>query len=174
MTEVFSPMTCANHPGVETTLRCNRCEKPICPKCAVLTPTGYRCKECVRGQKKKFETAEWYDYVFGFMVAGLLSLIGSLLISLVGNIGFIGWFLVVISAPTAGAIIAETVRRVIRRHRARSLFITIIMAVVLGALPMVIIHIFSLNLFGVLFQGIYLVLVAPAVYYRLSGIQLFK
>ena len=110
----------------------------------------------------------------GFVVAGLLSLIGSLLISLVGGIGFIGWFLVVISAPTAGAIIAEAVRRVIRRHRARSLFTTIIIAVVLGALPMVLIHILSMNLFGILFQGIYLVLVAPAVYYRLSGIQLFK
>jgi len=174
MTQPNSPVTCANHPGIETTLRCNRCEKPICPKCAVLTPTGYRCKECVRGQQKKFDTAEWSDYVFGFIVAGMLSLIGSLLISLVGGIGFIGWFLVVISAPTAGAIIAEAVRRVIRRRRARSLFITIIIAVVLGALPMVLIHVLSMNLFGILFQGIYLVLVAPAVYYRLSGIQLFK
>jgi nitrate reductase NapE component len=174
MTQPAAPTTCANHPGVETTLRCNRCEKPICPSCAVLTPTGYRCKECVHGQKKKFDTAEWNDYVFGFIVAGLLSLIGSLLISLVGGIGFIGWFLVVISAPTAGAIIAEAVRRVTHRHRARSLFLTIIIAVVLGALPMVLIHVLSLNLFGILFQGIYLVLVAPAVYYRLSGIQLFK
>ena len=174
MIQTSAALTCANHPGVETTLRCNRCEKPICPKCAVLTPTGYRCKECVRGQKKKFDTAEWYDYVLGFITAGLLSLIGSLLISLVGGIGFIGWFLVVISAPTAGAIIAEAVRLVIRRHRARSLFTTIIIAVVLGALPKVLIHVFSLNLFGILFQGIYLVLVAPAVYYRLSGIQLFK
>jgi nitrate reductase NapE component len=174
MTQSTPPLTCANHPSVETTLRCNRCEKPICPKCAVLTPTGYRCKECVRGQQKKFDTAEWNDFVFGFIVAGLLSLAGSLLISLVGGIGFIGWFLVVISAPTAGAIIAEAVRRVIRRHRSKSLFTTIIIAVVLGALPMVLIHILSLNLFGILFQGIYLVLVAPAVYYRLSGIQLFK
>jgi nitrate reductase NapE component len=174
MTQPVTPLTCANHPGVETTLRCNRCEKPICPKCAVLTPTGYRCKECVRGQQKKFDTAEWYDYVFGSITAGLLSLLGSLLISLVGGIGFIGWFLVVISAPTAGAIIAEAVRWVIHRHRAKSLFITIILAVVLGALPMVLIHVLRLNLFGILFQGIYLVLVAPAVYYRLSGIQLFK
>jgi hypothetical protein len=167
-------MFCANHPGVETTLRCNRCEKPICPKCAVLTPTGYRCKECVRGQQKKFDTAEGMDYVFGFIVGGLLSLLGSFLISLVGGIGFIGWFLVVMAAPTAGAIIAETVRRVIRRHRSKSLFITIIAAVVLGALPMVLLHVISFDLFGILFQGIYLFLVAPAVYYRLSGMQLFK
>jgi len=174
MTQTPTLMFCANHPGVETTLRCNRCEKPICPKCAVLTPTGYRCKECVRGQLKKFDTAEWMDYLFGFIVAGVLSLLGSFLISLVGNIGFIGWFLVVMAAPTAGAVIAEAVRRVIRRHRSKALFFTIIAAVVLGALPMVLVHVLTFDLFGILFQGIYLFLVAPAVFYRLSGTPLFK
>ena len=52
-----APIYCANHPAVETTLRCNRCGKPICAECAVRTPTGYRCKECVRGQQKIFDTA---------------------------------------------------------------------------------------------------------------------
>jgi len=174
MTQTLTPMTCANHPGVETTLRCNRCEKPICPKCAILTPTGYRCKECVRGQMKKFDTAEWIDYLAGFAVAGLLSLLGSWLISLIGRIGFIGWFLVIAGSPTAGGVIAEAVRRVIRRHRSRSLFITIILAVALGALPLVLVNILRFDLFGILFQGIYLFLVTPVVYYRLSGTQLFK
>ncbi len=41
--------TCANHPERETGLRCNRCGKPICSQCAVQTPVGYRCRECVRG-----------------------------------------------------------------------------------------------------------------------------
>ena len=31
---------CANHPTIATSLRCNRCNKPICHKCAVLTPVG--------------------------------------------------------------------------------------------------------------------------------------
>lgn len=39
-------MNCYRHPKVETTLRCSRCEKYICPDCAVLTPVGYRCREC--------------------------------------------------------------------------------------------------------------------------------
>jgi hypothetical protein len=174
MTPDDLPLTCANHPNVETTLRCKECNKPICPKCAVHTPTGYSCKECVRGHKRKFDNAEWSDYLLGFCVAGMLSLIGSFLISLIGSIGFIGWILVVISAPTAGAIIAEAIRWVIKRHRAKSLFNTIIIAVALGALPMVLINLFRFNLFGILFQGVYLVLVVPAVYYRLSGIQLIR
>jgi hypothetical protein len=168
------PMVCANHPNVETSLRCRECNKPICAKCAVLTPTGYSCKDCIRGHQKKFDTAVWSDYLLGFMVAGALSLIGSLLISLIGSIGFIGWLLVVIGAPTAGTIIAEAIRWVIKRHRAKSLFNTIIAAVALGAFPMVLINLIQFNLFGILFQGIYLVLVVPAVYYRLSGTQLFK
>ena len=78
MSDTPPTLYCANHPTVETTLRCNRCEKPICTKCAVLTPTGYRCKECVRGQQKLFETAQWYDYVIVFIVVGVLSFLGIL------------------------------------------------------------------------------------------------
>ncbi len=42
---------CTYHPDVQTGLRCSRCGKPICPKCAVRTPVGLRCPECagVRG-----------------------------------------------------------------------------------------------------------------------------
>jgi hypothetical protein len=43
-------MYCANHPGVETYLRCAKCEKPICAKCRVSTPVGFRCFECARLQ----------------------------------------------------------------------------------------------------------------------------
>ncbi len=165
---------CANHPTVETSLRCNRCEKPICAKCAVKTPTGYRCKECVKSQMKVFDTAEWYDYPFGFLVAAFLSLIASTLISLLGGIGFFGWFIIFAAAPTAGVVIAEGARRVIRRHRSQSLFITIAVAVVLGALPIAIAQLIVFQPFGLIFQGIYLALAVPTVYTRLSGIQFFK
>lgn len=39
-------MFCANHPTVPTSLRCSRCGKPICARCRVATPVGYRCYEC--------------------------------------------------------------------------------------------------------------------------------
>ena len=73
MTETTPTLYCANHPTVATTLRCNRCEKPICPQCAVLTPTGYRCKECVKSQQKIFDTSEARDFLLGFIVTALLS-----------------------------------------------------------------------------------------------------
>jgi hypothetical protein len=169
MIESSTPTYCANHPGVETSLRCNKCGKPICAKCAVRTPTGYRCKECVRGQMKIFDTALWYDYLLGFLTAAILGFFASLLASLVSRLSFIGWILIIVGAPSAGMIIAEGVRLVTRKHRSRALFITIVVAVIMGAVPVILLN---LNLFGLLFQGIYLFIATPIVYTRLSGIQL--
>jgi hypothetical protein len=128
----------------------------------------------VRGQQKIFETAEWYDYVVGFIVAGVLSTIASFLVGLVGFIGLWGLFILIAAAPTAGVIISEAIRLVTRRHRSRPLFITIAMGAALGVLPMALVNLFSFNLFGLLYQGAYLFLVVPTIYHRLSGIQLFK
>ena len=172
MIDLNAPTYCANHPGVETSLRCNKCGKPICAKCAIRTPTGYRCKECVRGQLKIFDTAQWYDYLLGFFAAGILGFLASLLALFVSGLSFIGWILIIIGAPTAGVVIAEGVRLVTRKHRSRALFITIAVAVVLGALPVIIFQLIFFNLFGLIFQGIFLFIATPVVYTRLSGIQL--
>lgn len=174
MTDATAPTYCANHPAVETSLRCNKCGKPICANCAVRTPTGYRCKECVRGQQKIFETAEWVDYALGFITAGILGFLASLLASLVSGLSFIGWILIVIGAPTAGMVIAEGVRLVTRKHRSRALFITIAAAVVLSALPVIILHLLALDIFTLIFQCIYLFIATPIIYTRLSGIQLTR
>lgn len=174
MTDAAAPTYCANHPAVETSLRCNKCGKPICANCAVRTPTGYRCKECVRGQQKIFETAEWVDYALGFITAGILGFLASLLASLVSGLSFIGWILIVIGAPTAGMVIAEGVRLVTRKHRSRALFITIAATVVLSALPVIILHLLALDIFTLIFQGIYLFIATPIIYTRLSGIQLTR
>ena len=175
MTDAPVPTYCTNHPSVETSLRCNRCGKLICAKCAVRTPTGYRCKECVRGQQKIFETAEWYDYGLGFTVAGVLSFLSSLLVGLISGIaGFFAFIIIFFAAPTVAMVIAEAVRFVTRRHRSRPLFITVVVAVVLGALPAIILNLVSFSLFGLIFQGIFLLVATPIIYTRLSGIQLTR
>ena len=71
-------------------------------------------------------------------------------------------------------VIAEGARFVIKRHRSRTLFITIAVAVGVGAIPVILFQLLNFSLFGLLFQGIYLALAIPAVYTRLSGIQIFK
>ena len=62
-------MYCTNHPDTETLLRCNKCGKPICLKCAVLTEVGYRCKECIREQQNVFYNAMTGDNWIAFAVA---------------------------------------------------------------------------------------------------------
>jgi hypothetical protein len=128
----------------------------------------------VKGQQKAFNTSEWYDYIFGFTVAMLLSAVAAFLVTFVGRIGFFGWLLIAAGAPTAGVAIAEGIRLVTGKRRSRSLFMTVAAGVVVGALPVILIQVLSTNLFGIVFQIIYLVIVVPVVYSRLSGIQLFR
>jgi hypothetical protein len=145
----------------------------MCTECAVLTPTGYRCKECVRGQQKVFETAQWVDYPLAFIVAGALSFAGSIAAQALG-------FFTIFIAPVVGVIIAEAVRWVVRRRRSRRLFQLATAATVLGALPFFLIGVIRLlyggsgafALIGLLWPGVYIFLVASTVYYRLSGIQI--
>ncbi|HMB23300.1 MAG TPA: hypothetical protein VKP08_10740 [Anaerolineales bacterium] len=173
MTE-STTLHCYIHPNRETSLRCNNCDRPICVSCAVRTPTGYRCRECVKGQLKIFDTAEWYDYISGFIVAAFISGIAAFLVTLIGFIGFFAWFLIIPAVSAAGVAVAESVRFVTRRRRSRPLFITIAFGVVLGAIPMILLQVFTGDLFRILFQVIYLVIAVPVVYSRLSGIQLFR
>lgn len=165
---------CYNHPNRETALRCKRCDRYICTSCAVSTPTGYICKECMRERQKNFDTALWYDFVSGFIIAGLLSGIASFLVTLIGGIGFFGFLLVFLGSSAAGGIIAEAVRAVTRRRRSRALFLTVGAGAVFGALPMLILQLISGNIFGLIFQGIFLFISVPLVIARLSGIQLSR
>jgi len=165
---------CYIHPDRETALRCKRCERPICASCAQRTPTGYLCRDCVRSHQKSFDTAEWYDYALGFITAAFFSGVAAFLVTLIGGIGFFGWFLIAAGAPAAGTAIAESVRLVTHRRRSKNLFITVAVAVAVGALPVALFQLLSMNLFGIVFQAIYLVIAVPLVYTRLSGIQLSR
>lgn len=172
MTSEPALLYCENHPHVETSLRCNRCEKPICTKCAVLTPTGYRCKECVQIQQKNFDTATWIDYILAISIAFILTLIGSLIAS---RIGFFTIFL----APLAGIIIGEAIRFVVRRRRSKRLFQATAAATALGGiLPVLSVLAFTglsvgfSGLFYFIWPIVYTVLVTSTVYYRLAGIRL--
>ena len=172
MTTEPATLYCENHPHTETSLRCNRCEKPICTKCAVLTPTGYRCTECVKVQQKNFDTATSIDYVLAIGIALILTYIGSLLAS---RIGFFTIFL----APIAGIAIAEAIRRAVRRHRSKRLFqATAAATAFAGLLPVLSVLAFTglsigfTGLFFFIWPIVYTVLVTSTVYYRLAGISL--
>ncbi len=158
----------------EITLRCSKCGKPITPDEAVQTPTGYRCRDCVRQQQKVFDTSRPLDYLWGFLIAVPLSFIGSYLTS------FIGFFTFLL-APAAGVAVAEAVRAVIKKRRSKQLFGLVSIGVVIGGLPLIAMDFFSVinqfsagffNLYSLMplgYQILYLVLAVPSAYYRLLG-----
>ncbi len=45
-TTVEEEFFCVNHPKEATLLRCSKCLNPICMRCAIRTPIGWRCPDC--------------------------------------------------------------------------------------------------------------------------------
>jgi hypothetical protein len=143
-----------------------------------LTPIGYRCKTCVRGQQKVFETAITLDYFLAVVIAGILGFIGSLLAGVMG-------FFTIFIAPLAGFVIAEAVRFAVHRRRSELLFRLSAGAAAIGSLPLLLIGLLGTILsisaagigglggfWGLLWNVVYSAMVTSTVYYRLKGIQI--
>ena len=43
---------CYGHPDTPTKLRCSRCDRPICGRCAIPASVGQHCPECVAEGRK--------------------------------------------------------------------------------------------------------------------------
>ena len=169
-------LTCYKHPNRETMLRCSRCDRPICTECAVLTPTGYRCNECIKGQQKVFDTAQWIDYPLAIAIGAGLSYVGSLFIGVVG-------FFTIFIAPLVGLVISEAIRRIVHKRRSNLLFRLSAAAAAVGSLPLLVTHLAGTfyflgsgggygGLLSLLWYAVYTFMVTSTTYYRLSGIQL--
>jgi hypothetical protein len=120
---------CAVHPDRETSLRCNKCERYMCAECAVLTPVGYRCKQCVRQHEDKFFSASQNDYIIVFATCAVLSAVGSVVVNMIGFLLFI-----LILAFPVGGVIAEVALRLTKRRRGRYSGQVAALGVVIGGL----------------------------------------
>jgi hypothetical protein len=152
---------CENHPNVRTMLRCNRCNKPICTRCAVQTPVGYRCKQCVGQQQAVFYTGGVFDYVIGGGIGLVLGGIASYIVMMLG-----GWFFALILGPTIGIGIAEAVRFAVRRRRSKYLWAVVGGGILVGAMPSLLLAL--AGLWTLVSLGLFLVLAIGACAARLQ------
>jgi len=172
MSDIDTNLVCTFHPKTETRLRCNRCNRPICIKCATHTPTGYRCPDCIRSQQKKFITTKWFDQVIAVAITGVISFLGSLF-----AINF-GFYMILI-AIGVGYFAVWAVRKAIKNRRSPLLKYVMSGSALLGSLiPVFGILIRDLSLYGTIFGGgfysiiwhlAYSVILTASVYYQLRN-----
>ena len=137
-------LTCANHPDRETLLRCNKCGKPICISCAVRTPVGYRCNECVREQQNIYFNALGRDNIVALAVGFVLTLIVAPIVGfLLGSIGFFGFFIAFIIGSGAGTLAARIIRSAVGNRRGRKLPHMAIAGIILGVAPWALLFLLS-------------------------------
>jgi hypothetical protein len=160
VTETF----CINHPMVPTGLRCNRCGNPICTKCAVRTPVGYRCKLCVRTQQQVYYTATPSDYVIAAVITLPIAVIGQFLIA---GLGLMLGFLVLFGAPVIGGLVAELVYRACGKRRGEYTWLVVGACFVIGAMPAIGLSLLTGNLYGLIWQVISLALATGSAIARL-------
>jgi hypothetical protein len=133
---------CTVHPTVATHLRCNRCGRPMCTRCAVLTPVGYRCKQCVRQQQDTFFNAQAVDYILtaaGTLVVGF----GAAFV-----MASIGWFFIAFFVgPAVGGIIGRLVLRLTRKRRGRYTGAVVGACIVASALPFLMINPIAIGIY---------------------------
>lgn len=126
---------CANHPNVETLLRCNRCGKPICLKCATLTDVGYRCNECIRGVQAAYFTAVPTDNVIAFVVAALVTATAAPIAGAILRVtGFFGFIIAFMAGSGAGGLLAQIIRTSVGKRRGRHLRFFALAGVIIGVL----------------------------------------
>jgi hypothetical protein len=149
---------CVNHPHVETGLRCNRCGDPICARCAVRTPVGYRCKKCIRDQQATFYTGLPVDYIIAAVVSFPTALAGAYITS------FLGFFFAFFISPAAGALVADLSWRAVGRRRSRYLWLVVSGSIVIATLAVALYQARGLLRIDL---GIYVIMAVSAAYGRL-------
>jgi hypothetical protein len=108
---------CEVHPERETGLRCNRCERYMCPECAVQTAVGYRCRECARQQDDRFFNATQTDPLIILAICAGMGLLGGAIVVALGGLGL---FAAIILGFPAGAAMGEAALRSIQYRKGRN------------------------------------------------------
>lgn len=118
-------LRCYRHPDRETWVRCGRCDQPICTRCAMQGPVGFRCRQCGRPARDPLTSMRPSQLAIGLGI----SFLGGVVIGLVSSrIGFLGLLL----AWFAGGMIADAVIRFVGFKRGPKMIIMLFGGILAG------------------------------------------
>ena len=126
-------MRCATHADVETSLRCGKCGKLICPKCLVQTPVGAKCQDCAGLSKlPTYHVSTKYYLRAAGTGLGMAIVCGIAWGVVMRFVPF--FYLNLLLAPGVGYAIGELVSLSVNRKRGIGLAIVASIAVVISYL----------------------------------------
>src|SRR3954453_23113716 len=96
--------TCYRHPGREAYIRCQRCERFICPECMRPAAVGFQCPECV---KEGAKTTRSGRTAYGGLRASDASITSGALIA----INVVVWLAILATGGTGSRLLNELVLR---------------------------------------------------------------
>ena len=127
-----SVLHCANHPSVETALRCSRCGKPICVRCVVQTPVGGRCRECANVRRAPIFLVSPGRYARAVAYGLAAAVVGGFIWASMGGFFGLSYLLLVL----LGYVVGEAVSRGASGRVSRGLMVVAgactVLAAVLG------------------------------------------
>ncbi|GJM41432.1 MAG: hypothetical protein DHS20C20_17140 [Ardenticatenaceae bacterium] len=161
-------LVCYRHPKRPTALRCYNCGKPICSSCAVKTPVGYSCPDCIREKEEVFFNATTLDYLIAPAIGLVLSLIAGYLVTRLGlRGGFFTYIIMIFAGGLVGRLIGQFSKQAIGRRRGRYLPQVMVGMLVLGTavwlLPIILLAGFA-SLFAFIGPGIFLFVAGGALF----------
>lgn len=164
---------CYRHPNRSTALRCYSCGNPICSQCAIKTPVGYRCPDCIREAESVFFNAKAVDYIIAPIVSLPLSLLAGFLVSLFSG-SFLFILITVFVSGIVGGFIGRVTKAAVGRRRGRYLPHIVAATVILGGLipnlPSILILFYAsfAGIMGLIMPGIYVFIASSAAFYQMK------
>jgi hypothetical protein len=122
----FAALRCYRHPDRETRVRCGRCDQPICSRCAMQGPVGFRCRQCGRPVRDPLTSMRPSQLAIGLAIAVAGGLVVGIFSTRIGFFGLIiAWF--------AGGIIADAILRFVGIKRGPLMAATLVGGILAGA-----------------------------------------
>lgn len=172
-TETDYELFCYRHPQRVTSLRCYNCGKPICSSCAIKTPVGYSCPDCIREKEDVFFNAEPLDYVIAPLIGLVLSLIAGFLVARFTSGSFFLIIIMLFVGGFVGRLIGQLSKRAIGRRRGRYLPHIMVAILILGTAVWFLPIILAIVLGGLGFSGLFTFL-GPGIFLFAAGGALFS